>query len=146
MHTREGTSVGLLPEWLALVGFGAVRGTDYQAHLTRLRADPRWPIHVMVGLLRADGLRGGQAEMRAAVRAYRVALTSPTELVAWTSREHAARRLGVSVKRVDQLRRAGRLEWMPGYPGRVQISVPSLQRLVATRRAKRALIRARGNR
>jgi hypothetical protein len=124
-----------------------VRGTDYQAHLARLSADPRRPIHELVSLLRADGVHGGQAEMRTAVRAYRAECEGPSlSFVVWVSRETAAKALGVSVKRVDQLRRAGRLESQPGYPGRVEISMRSLDALVATRAAKRARIEARGNR
>jgi hypothetical protein len=81
---------------------------DYVETLRRINADPSLPAHVLVGKLRSLGLRAGDKTLREAVRQYRAPVTSPE---GWVTRAEAAAELGLSIQRVDQLRREGALVW-----------------------------------
>lgn len=88
--------------------FWAMDIEDYVDALARIGADPSLPAHVLVSKLRELGLRGGDARLREAVRQFREPVTNRE---GWMSRAEAADQLGVSVQRIDQLRREGRLDW-----------------------------------
>lgn len=76
--------------------------------LARLGANPRSAMVDLFALLRADGMHSGDREFRLGIQLYRSVKT--TDAAEWVSRSEAARLLGVSVKRVDQLRAQKRLD------------------------------------
>lgn len=81
------------------------------------------PTHVLVAKLRLLGQTGGDKLLREAVRRFRG--NTPR---GWLTRHQAAARLGLSVQRIDQLRREGRIAWVRNPHTRaILINVGSLE-------------------
>lgn len=99
--------------------------------LAEARVDPTLSVAKMVGAARAAGVRGQTGTLKAGIVEYKRRLGQP---VTWKqpaqtcSRTDAAGLLGVSVKRVDQLRRQGRLigESHP-FTGHVWVTLASVR-------------------
>lgn len=110
---------------------------DYVDCLRRLNADPEQSVHTLSAELRNAGMRGGDHELRMAIRAYQNAMTNVATMISWTTRAKAAAELDVCIQRVDQLRRAGSLAWERNpHTGEVRINTESLRRLRNQRAAR----------
>jgi hypothetical protein len=112
---------GAMPD---TASFWAMDSEDYVEALRRAGADPSLSTHVLVHRLRMLGMRGGDRKLREAVRLYRTPVITRE---GWVTRAEAAAQLGLSIKRVDQLRREGNLVWETAGAG-VLIELASVKR------------------
>lgn len=107
--------------------------------MTRRGIDPTLRMEDALEELRSAGVPGSVMLMRHAFRLYRAGRgVGPVEVDprVTVGRGEAARRLGVSVKRVDQLRRRGDLDARYDVTGHVGIVEASIARRLADPRLK----------
>lgn len=104
----------------------AVDAQEIAQALGQAGVDPAMPVVRMVEEARRAGVRARTGDLKAgAVEHKRRSglVVRELERTGWTRRAEAARALGVSVKRVDQLRAAGVLRsWRHPYTGSVWVS------------------------